>query len=242
MQIYICDDHPATAQEIKQLVETYFLTSYHTRPTITTCHNPETLLNLCVDVPADIFFLDILMPTMNGIEAGQSIRNMFPHVPIVYLSISTEFALDSYSVHAFDYLLKPVNAKRLRQTLDRFVTYHEKHLSIYWPVKTADGTVSVPIVNLMYVEYQAHRIICFMKDNTVVTSNTMRVAFDHAVSSLKKQHNFIKVSASFLVNMYYIKEMRRSEFLMEDGKRISNSRLYKDAKKQYIDFLSCQWD
>ncbi len=60
----------------------------------------------------DIIFLDILMSNLNGIETSKYIRKIDNSVNIVFLTSSSEFAINGYEVGALDYLLKPVDYKK----------------------------------------------------------------------------------------------------------------------------------
>ena len=57
---------------------------------------------------ADIILLDMIMPLVNGTDTARELRQADTAVRLVFLTSSPEFALESYEVRAFDYLLKPV--------------------------------------------------------------------------------------------------------------------------------------
>lgn len=61
------------------------------------------------------------MPLLNGIDTAREIRSMGLTVPVIFLTSSREFALDSYDVKAFHYLLKPVNTLKLFSVMDDFL-------------------------------------------------------------------------------------------------------------------------
>lgn len=77
---------------------------------------------LDLDQP-DILFLDIGMPGMNGLEVIERVRKISRDLPFVYITAHSVYALEAFRLDALDYLLKPVNAKRLTQTLDRIQHY-----------------------------------------------------------------------------------------------------------------------
>ena len=49
----------------------------------------------------DLYILDIIMPEMSGIQLGNALRDRGVSAPIVYITTSKDFAVDSYSVQAF---------------------------------------------------------------------------------------------------------------------------------------------
>lgn len=68
---------------------------------------------------ADIVFLDIGMPEMNGLEAGEYIAGLDRSTRIVYITAYSEYAIEAFELNAADYLLKPVTSQRLNKTLER---------------------------------------------------------------------------------------------------------------------------
>jgi two-component system response regulator AlgR len=67
----------------------------------------------------DIILLDIQMPAMSGIEVAAHIAAM-PEAPLVaFVTAFDEYALRAFEVHALDYLVKPVRAPRLLESLKR---------------------------------------------------------------------------------------------------------------------------
>lgn len=70
---------------------------------------------------ADIVFLDIGMPQMNGLEAAEHIQQLDGSIRIVYITAFSEYAIEAFELHALDYLLKPITPGRLAKTLERIM-------------------------------------------------------------------------------------------------------------------------
>ena len=62
----------------------------------------------------------MIMPLVNGMDTARELRQADTAVRLVFLTSSPEFALESYEVRAFDYLLKPVTYERLARFLTSF--------------------------------------------------------------------------------------------------------------------------
>jgi len=65
----------------------------------------------------DIVFLDVQMPEMDGFEVARAMENAKPVV--IFTSAYDEYALRAFEVQAFDYLLKPFDGRRFRESLQR---------------------------------------------------------------------------------------------------------------------------
>lgn len=71
------------------------------------------------DHPPDVVFLDIQMPRENGLEFARALTELAPAPIIVFVTAFESFAVRAFELHALDYLLKPFDDARLRQTLAR---------------------------------------------------------------------------------------------------------------------------
>ena len=71
---------------------------------------------LIAELQPDIAFLDIKMPGLTGLEVAQGITGA---TRVVFVTAYDEFAVQAFEHEAVDYVLKPVNAQRLAQTITR---------------------------------------------------------------------------------------------------------------------------
>ncbi|TMV47003.1 response regulator [Paenibacillus mesophilus] len=69
---------------------------------------------------ADLAFLDIEMPGMNGLAAAERLLSVNPGLTIVFVTAYQHYAVNAFDLEAMDYLLKPVSKSRLLKALDRF--------------------------------------------------------------------------------------------------------------------------
>ncbi len=143
--------------------------------------------------------------------------------------------MDSYSVRAFSYLLKPINKEILFRELDECRLYIRK--TIYkCEINSTKGMYIVDENDILYIEYTNHRMIYTLTGNNTVESVYKRVSFDMLSSQFLEHGCFLKVSASYIINMKHVSRICQNSFIMSDGKEISITRKYSNAKKIYIDF------
>ncbi|BBI36651.1 LytR/AlgR family response regulator transcription factor [Cohnella abietis] len=67
----------------------------------------------------DLIFLDIRMPGENGIELAVRLREQGRLVKLVFVTSYKEYASAAFEVHAYDYMVKPVEQDRLHRTIRR---------------------------------------------------------------------------------------------------------------------------
>lgn len=84
---------------------------------VASCTDGAEVLELVAEEPVDVVLLDIQMPGLTGLDASQLLPEGGPAV--VFTTAHPEHALQAFDIGAADYLLKPVDAERLRRALDR---------------------------------------------------------------------------------------------------------------------------
>ena len=70
------------------------------------------------DKQADLIFLDIQMPELNGLEFSKMVP---PQTRIIFTTAFEQYALDGYKVNALDYLLKPISYNDFLQAANKAV-------------------------------------------------------------------------------------------------------------------------
>ncbi|MBY0121150.1 response regulator [Bacillus sp. S/N-304-OC-R1] len=81
--------------------------------------NPLDGLKEIEIVKPDVVFLDIEMNEMNGIKVAEQLETIAEQTEIVFVSAYDQYALDAFNVRATDYILKPIEKKRLEKTVER---------------------------------------------------------------------------------------------------------------------------
>ena len=79
---------------------------------------PADALNWIMEHPVDLALLDIDMPDMSGLQLAEKIREIDPHISIIFITAFSRYALDAYQVHPTSYLLKPFDQARLAKEVE----------------------------------------------------------------------------------------------------------------------------
>ena len=112
--------------------------------------NGDKLIAACEESPADLVILDIMMPFPGGMDTAKALRQKESHVPLIFLTSSPEFALESYEVRAFWYLLKPVSEERLFSVLDQWLTSMQASLR-HFAARTISGYQNIYLRDVEYL-------------------------------------------------------------------------------------------
>ena len=83
------------------------------------CEDGGSALEAIAEHQPDVAFLDIRMPGLTGIEVAMAAVEASPRTRVVFVTAYDQYAIDAFDTGAVDYLLKPVAADRLAQTVQR---------------------------------------------------------------------------------------------------------------------------
>ncbi len=169
----------------------------------------------------DVIFLDVLMPCLNGIDTAREIRKLNSSCAIVFLTNSPEFALDSYSVDALSYLLKPVDAARVWDIIEKAICNKEAEAKKSILVKTGGVIQKIFFYNILYIEVINNRLLYHLDNETIVTAIGK---MNDLEQSLRDYPQFAKPHRSFLVNIDHVEKLAPSQIYMHGGDEIPLSR------------------
>lgn len=218
LRIAICDDEPAFLSQIHACISAW--SDSAVSPVIDTFDNGDSLLRAHTESPYDILFLDVVMPLFNGIEVAKELRQHDISAKIVFLTSSPEYAVDSYTVKASNYLLKPLDPSKLYQCLDELsneLKKHQKHILI----KYTNAVHKIPLEDIEYVEAQNKHTLFTLRDRQTIDSTDPLYLHE---DKLTLEDGFFKCHRSYLVNINYIDTYTTKEIRMRSGYRIPVSR------------------
>ena len=180
----------------------------------------------------DLIFLDILMPEKSGLNIAAELRKNDTKTPIVFVSVSEEFGVQSYRVQAFDYLLKPVDAELLKTCINRLLFGQKKEE--YITVNYSGIETKVLLSNIQCLESNLRKVVFTLTGSQTVEICGKLTDFEEYLLS----HGFVRCHKSYLVNMEHIAGIDESVFRLTGGKQIKISRAYlQEAKKAYFDYV-----
>ena len=223
IRIGICDDSSAFLHQTKFMID-----HWDNRPQdiITELfEDGDALILAHSQNPFDIILLDIVMPMLNGIDAAKELREKDKNVKIVFLTSSAEFALDSYTVKASNYLLKPLEPAQFFTCLDELI-FDIKSVSKCIIVKGLDAVYKIPLSNIEHVESQSKHIIFYTSDNKTIESTDPLYTYENI---LLFEDGFFKCHRSYIINIHRVDSFSPSEVIMQSGCRIPISRSHQKS-------------
>ena len=106
-RILIADDHVLVAEAFKNLLEP----EYHVVGVVT---DGKSLIRVALETKPDIVLLDLGMPVLNGLDAGQELKKLLPRIKLIILTMNEDPEIASKALQhwASSYLLKKIREHR----------------------------------------------------------------------------------------------------------------------------------
>ena len=140
LRVLIADDEPLARERLR-----FLLAGDPEIQIVAECRNGRDVITALKQQSIDVLFLDIEMPAASGFEVLEQLGAS--SVPAtVFVTAHNHYALKAFNVHAIDYLTKPVDPERLKETLailkDRIAS--KTALATHQQLKTVFESINLP--------------------------------------------------------------------------------------------------
>lgn len=235
LQIAVCDDNIDDLSNMVQLINLYRASKNFDCEFAVFPNGFDLLAALEKGKGFDIYCLDIIMPGFSGIDVAKEIRVYDKTAPILFFTSSAEFALESYSVKAINYVLKPVSKDNFfiifDELLEQIKAEKDKDVII---VKSSEGVQKILISNLTFAEVIGRNVLYHMRSGKVIECTE---PFSPVCDMLMKYGSFIKPHRSFIVNMQYVDTIDNNKMTLQTLKSIPIAQgKAKQIKQQYLSY------
>lgn len=233
MKIAVCDDEPQVLLNVLSQLASY-QEQRQAELSIQSFENAIDLLQSMEHENYDLLLLDVQMPGLSGIEAAREIRQKNEQIKIVFLTSSPEYAVESYSVQAANYLLKPATRERLFPILDQIADLLQKPEEALI-VRVHGSVFRLPYRKIEYIEVISKTLYFCLTDGSTKEVYGNLSEYEPA---LLARPGFCKVHRSYLVNLSWVNEIKPGELLTASGRRVPVARsVYQQVRTAYTEFL-----
>lgn len=212
-----CDDDFSAIEEISSLLNRYC--AEHSRDiAYAVFRSPlELLAEVEKGEHFDILFLDIIMPGQDGMNTAREIRQYDNTVKIIFLTSSSEYAVESYAVNAFFYYVKPINKDVFFKLMDSALAQCERESQGSLVLRCKNGITRIDLEKLAYCEVIGRSLVFHLEDGTKPESLG---SLDELSAGLEKYGCFLRPHRSFLVNMEYIQSISYKAITLDNLEKI----------------------
>lgn len=233
MRIAICDDEMISLDRACMMLEKW--AGLRNIPLeIQRFTNGDDLLTALQTGCPDLVFLDVVMPLFNGIDTARELRAANETLPIIFLTSSKEFAVDSYEVKALNYLIKPVSKEHLFAVLDDFARTIQKPEEVFM-AQTPLGFCKITIADVDYLEAQNKQVLVHLSNGTTLQ---IREQFTRCEEAFTEERGFFRCHRSYIVNMKRIEQFSKDTIMTDNQVELPISRnSYMAFKEAYFNYM-----
>ena len=161
---------------------------------------------------ADIVFLDIAMPGIDGMTAAKMLREKDNDVTIVFVTNMLQMAINGYSVRAFDFIIKPVSYKNFVIRFANILkTVTKKQGKEIW-INNKDGKTRINTSKIKYIEIMQHILVFHMEDGNEYRNTGTLVS----LQELLKDEPFSMCNRCYFVNLAYVSSIKGNVVILNN--------------------------
>jgi DNA-binding LytR/AlgR family response regulator len=179
---------------------------------------------------ADLLFLDIQMPEINGLQFIGTLKNP---PPIILTTAYRDFAPEAFDLDVVDYLLKPISFDRFTKSVNK---YFDKRLegktsdvldpnksSAFIYLKADRKNHKILLKEIIYIESLDDYVKVHLKEVTLVTRENIS-----SLEAILPTGIFVRIHRSFIINTHYILAIS-SDSIEIKGKELPIGRAFKKS-------------
>lgn len=233
MQYIICDDDKMWLKKLKALLCSELI-KYDPEPVITCFSDPKVMMEQSVEMMEQhkemtfVFFLDIDLPGISGVEAAEQLKDRLIPPEIVYISAYDEVVYRSLHTRPLAFIRKshldelPEEVKKIWAQLS----------SPHKIVRVYDGKELVRLIpkNVVYIMSEGHNLLIYQNDG-------QRIVIRNKLDKLEKElvpYHYVRIHKRYLVNISYIKENKTEQVLLKDESHLPVSTYYRQRVQEQI--------
>lgn len=236
LAVAIVDDEPLARHRLRRLLGKV---GAHALEIVLECVDAEELLSAARGLELDVVFLDIEMPGGDAFEVLRCWQGRRPD--IVFVTAHESYGVRAFDARVVDYLLKPVSAERLRETIDRLclraalgIQQLREDAARRVPLQIGQRTHLVGLDEIDAVVAQGNYIDVHSGGNTYAVRRSL-ASFESELDAAL----FARLHRSLIVRISAIREIHsvgsgRYRLELHGGRRFQSGRSYRQQVRQLM--------
>lgn len=202
-KVYLVDDEYLALEELKVL-----LGPYEDLELVGMSERVDRAIEECNELKPDLIFLDINMPGKDGFGFLESLEEV---KEVIFVTAYDQFAIKAFEINALDYLLKPLNPKRLAEAIARFrikfsknQVLEEDRLSADKKIFIKDGEKChfVPVSKIFLLESEGNYVRVFFENQQALLHKSLTYMEQKMPADL-----FFRANRQYMFNLDFIERI-----------------------------------
>lgn len=226
------DDEPLALKQIGTYIEK---TPFFEK--VALCSGALEALQYVREGQADLLFVDINMPDLNGMDFVKSLEQK---IPVIFTTAYSEYAFEGFQVDALDYLLKPISYGQFLKTANKAKSWFDLNKKASEPVvqtqeyifvKAEHRLIRINLNDIKYIEgSNEYIVIHLLKDKPITTLMRMK-----NIETQLPENLFMRVHRSFIVNLNQVRVIERNRIIFDEKIYIPIGEQYKENFQKFLE-------
>jgi DNA-binding LytR/AlgR family response regulator len=214
LKIAVCDDEQTYLDKTRAMLEQY-AAAHDMEITAEAFLSPSALLDsIEAGERHDIYLLDIYMPGVSGMSVATELRSKGVRSPIIFLTSSTEHAVEAFGVDATHYLLKPYTQQNFFAAMDKAMQSISLHAEESIVLKIGGEYQNVSVDHILYCESADNYQRLWMKDGGELL---VRMTASELYDLLESFGCFHRCGRAYILNLNHVTKVTASSAVLKNG-------------------------
>lgn len=203
INVGICDDEASMRKALRLVLETklqlmgedYRIFEYDSGEALAADGDPSW---------PDILFLDIEMKQLSGMDTARLLRKRDAQTILIFVTAYPDFVFQGYEVHAFHYILKPYDERKIKNVLEQALKELGKSREQFFALEQKSGTLKLPMKKILAFSSDRRKV-------AVLLDNGERLDFYGKLDEVEKKlpDYFIRCHNRHLVNLNHVEGLEK---------------------------------
>ena len=216
LEIIIIEDQPIEANRLHDELN-FWSTNKNFPISIRKYSSGEEYFNTQKTHTASVYFLDIQLTGMNGLEIATRLRQEEYKGHLIFLTAFREYVFEGYQVHALNYLLKPIQRSALIPCMDEVA---ETLMGNNYIFRNKQEIIQIPYHEILAFSSNMHYVDILTLSGTFCQYTTLKSIIEY----LPKE--FIQTHRSYIVNMAHIHKLSGNTIVLSNHMTVQIGRQY----------------
>ena len=214
LQIAMVEDDACDRKWLSDRLEEY-CRSRHINHILSAYASGEEFISALQTGWFDIVLMDIYMSGINGIEAARVLRAKDQDCKLIFLTVSTDFMPQGFSLNSAHYLLKPVRDEDFLQAMEN-CRIRRKCQVPFLDLTSGKQSIRLNTTDILYIDVMERNAAVHTKSGVLLAGRSFQAAAD----LLLKDERFLLCNKGILVNMDFISCLEDKDFVLVTGQRL----------------------